>query len=510
MSSSSVWWWSSFLSNQRQHSNLFFLLEEVSKLGLATQIVLIAFILSSIYLLTLPFVLAVYRPIRWLVADAFSSGPADVSLEILERKTGSDKHSSSIVSTSAKSKGKKKKKNQEPKKQIKAEVDDQQESQSAEVSKQQSAGISLKKLNQMTKKKHGSSGSHLANAPDSELYIATLPHGDPVTGISFSASGQLFATACEDREVRVFSVKDVYRKKLTSDVSYLIRSGVQDIAFGSTDGQVAVLSHAARAMPCVALVDVGSQGGKDADSMLSMKTNIFPEKMYQCVCLKGSGGSGGQGNPPIVVAVAKDARAAVFAAKKGELESLGTIDTGGICNYDFAVSNDGRFVAAATFTADVRIFEIGFDRMGTFSGIHKILDLAGHRKKVTSIDFSPDCSKVVTASEDGTVRIWNIAVRYKQNEDAKLLLTVGAPDAKKVVTSLSWGRGGYIAAACGCDLHILDSTTGTVEHTVFEAHQGRITDLAWSPAKHAGPQGSITLLASSSEDSTVRLWRGPW
>jgi WD40 repeat protein len=148
--------------------------------------------------------------------------------------------------------------------------------------------------------------------------------------------------------------------------------------------------------------------------------------------------------------------------------------------------------------------------MGAFTGIHKILDLAGHRKKVTSIDFSPDCNKVVTASEDGTVRIWNIAVRYKQNEDAKLLLTAGAPDAKKVVTHLSWGRGGYIAAACGSDLHILDSNTGTVQHTVFEAHQGRITDLAWSPAKHAGPQGSITLLASSSEDSTVRLWRGPW
>ena len=57
--------------------------------------------------------------------------------------------------------------------------------------------------------------------------------------------------------------------------------------------------------------------------------------------------------------------AARFAARRvfsSRGEELGTIDTGGLENYMATVSRDGRWVAAATFTSDVKVR--GLERVG--------------------------------------------------------------------------------------------------------------------------------------------------
>lgn len=55
--------------------------------------------------------------------------------------------------------------------------------------------------------------------------------------------------------------------------------------------------------------------------------------------------------------------------------------------------------------ADVRprcqVYEIGHDRLGSFTGIRKAMDLKGHRSRVLCLDFSPDLTKMVTGSADG-------------------------------------------------------------------------------------------------------------
>ena len=53
------------------------------------------------------------------------------------------------------------------------------------------------------------------------------------------------------------------------------------------------------------------------------------------------------------------------------------------------------------------------------------MELKGHKKKVMSVALSTDSRKAVTVSQDGTLRVWNIDVRYTFSEDAKTLLTVG-------------------------------------------------------------------------------------
>ena len=48
--------------------------------------------------------------------------------------------------------------------------------------------------------------------------------------------------------------------------------------------------------------------------------------------------------------------------------------------------------------------------------------LQGHKSQVLCLAFSPDSTKMATASKDGTWRVWNINVRFHQQEDPKCLL----------------------------------------------------------------------------------------
>ena len=116
----------------------------------------------------------------------------------------------------------------------------------------------------------------------------------------------------------------------------------------------------------------------------------------------------------------------------------------------------------------------------------------------------------ITASEDGSLRIWNINVRYKQQEDPKVVAVEGLPSGNTNVTRLAWGRSGHIAAVAGSDVYMLAGGSGKVVDVISSAHSGEIHDVTWSPTKVEGPQGTMTLLATAGGDSRGRLWRGPW
>jgi transducin beta-like protein 2 len=337
---------------------------------------------------------------------------------------------------------------------------------------------------------------------DSELFITTLKgHTDAVNGVAFSADGHAIATACEDRCLRLFSVPDPWTPKNIPFKSLALRKGLRDVAFADTNSRVAALT---RGMVDSGGLLVAEFGGKQPEIVWELE-DIHPGKAPS-LSLRASAGSAA--GPSVLVACSSKPDLAVFTAAGTRVAS---VDTGGMVNYGCALSRDGRFLAAATFASDVKIFEVGVDRAGTFTGVKKAMDLKGHKSRILCVEFSPDLNRAATASADGTLKIYNLNVRYHMQEDPKILLSVGlALPPGQCYSRLAWGPDGHIAAVRGHDVHILDSRTGELLENIRDAHSKDITAAVWAPTKLEGPQGKVAVLATAGEDGRVRLWRAPW
>ncbi len=65
-----------------------------------------------------------------------------------------------------------------------------------------------------------------------------------------------------------------------------------------------------------------------------------------------------------------------------------------------AFDRTGRFIAAGTLKQTVAVWEV--------KDLKKVFELAGHQDRIGSVLFSPDGSWLVSASDDSTLRIWNV------------------------------------------------------------------------------------------------------
>ncbi|KAG5565645.1 hypothetical protein RHGRI_001531 [Rhododendron griersonianum] len=111
----------------------------------------------------------------------------------------------------------------------------------------------------------------------------------------------------------------------------------------------------------------------------------------------------------------------IWHGKTGK--TLGNVDTNQLKNNMATISPNGRFVAAAAFTADVKVWEIIYSKDGAVKEVSKVMQLKGHKSAVTWLCFSPNSEQIITASKDGTIRIWNINVQQVTSETPILLAT---------------------------------------------------------------------------------------
>lgn len=203
----------------------------------------------------------------------------------------------------------------------------------------------------------------------------------------------------------------------------------------------------------------------------------------------------------------------IWHGKTGK--ELATVDTNQLKNHMATLSPNGRFLAAAAFTADVKVWEIIYSKDGSVKEVVKVMQLKGHKSAVTSLCFTPNSEQIITASKDGSMRKWNINVRYHLDEDPKTLKVLPIPlkDAKGL--TLHYDRmslspdGKILATTCGSILQWLCAETGKVLDSADKSHEGDITGIAWSP--HLIPMGGIQVmvLATSGDDKKVKLWLAP-
>jgi WD40 repeat protein/regulator of sirC expression with transglutaminase-like and TPR domain len=184
--------------------------------------------------------------------------------------------------------------------------------------------------------------------------------------------------------------------------------------------------------------------------------------------------------------------------------------------------NDREVVARDDNT--VRLFERG----------REIAALHGHQGPVTTAVANADGTRILTASDDRTTRIWDTRTGQQlsilRGGDTSVASAAFSPDASRVVTTDRRDANVYVwDAASGAQTAVLRGHSAPVVHAAFSPDGRRLitasddgTARLWDAERagaiavlegHAGPVTSAAfspdgrLVATTSQDGTARLWR---
>ncbi|MFO0757412.1 MAG: cyclic nucleotide-binding domain-containing protein [Byssovorax sp.] len=308
-------------------------------------------------------------------------------------------------------------------------------------------------------------------APETERSPADAPlaqvshvgMSDPgITGVAWSSDGQLLATAGFDGRVLCHRV---------APGGALTR--VFEGAAGTWSQWGLAFSPRGRDL-------LGTSGGSRAK-----------------VALWRAGNDGVPCDPPVIVDCGRDVRRAVFSPDGAQI-AAGT--EGGVVftwrAADPAPAPEER-ASEPEAIEDLAFAPQGEGLLAIASGDRARLltpggpdvVLAGHTRRVRRVSFRADGQALVTASDDGSARLWSIDGRFLMNlrgEDGPLTGAVFRPDGRVVATFADHGNA-----------IVWDVASGEPVARLL-GHEGAITAGAF------GPDGSR--LATGSIDAMVRVW----
>jgi WD40 repeat protein/TPR repeat protein len=214
-----------------------------------------------------------------------------------------------------------------------------------------------------------------------------------------------------------------------------------------------------------------------------IKQAIFAVITFLAIAASGAGWVASKKEREAEYQVAETSKAQARLLVEAAARRLKDADVAGAQGIILEVLTNPEFAQSQTPTAISAFQEIR-------AADEQLAVLSGHRAEVRSAAFSPDGTRIVTASYDKTARIWDARTGAQlaalSGHDNVVISAAYSPDGTRIVTS-SFDK----------TARIWDARTGA-QLTVLSGHRAEVVSAAYSP------DGAH--IVTSSADKTAAIW----